>query len=117
MKNARIVEFGNSDKYGLLLKRFDSMGEDFAKEIVIKSKKITIQVTYPLSTEYEFVMESDNGFSREELYKGVFDAYQEVYKDADTENSYGIWGHSIGDLVLVNMTEIKKNVFGLGVDS
>lgn len=33
------------------------------------------------------------------------------------DGKFGIWGHDIGDLVLVDASVSKKNVISLGVDS
>ncbi len=34
-----------------------------------------------------------------------------------THGPHGIWGHSLGDLVLHTVSQVKGNLFDLGVDS
>jgi len=91
----------------------------FPDEIVIPMKTIKLKYTYPLDTVAIFLYSTlnDNGFTRRELAKIVCEGYQTIYDDDDSEGTYGIWGHGIGDLVLYEVSQIGKDVFEVKVDS
>lgn len=99
--------------------------------------KIRVRYDYPLSHDvtYEFEADTAAGFTRAHLAKKVAEGYQRIYREEDeavgdpgtvnpmmlnrasSVGPHGIWGHYIGDLVLHTVTQVKGNLFELGVDS
>lgn len=108
-------------------------------EIVIAEEKIKIKFSYPLSDTVVFEEKAPNGvagFTRYHLAKAICDRYRQIYDEEEassavpaanipgmlnrcqTDGKYGIWGHSIEDLLLVDVTFDKKTkTCSLGVDS
>lgn len=109
------------------------------KELVLPpNQEYTLVIDYPLSTPAKLVIKSgEKGLTRGKFVSLVRKYYQKVYDEEDkstkvpvtvgkrgpaynrdrTDGKYGIWGHLIGDLVLVDAEVNKKNVIRLGVDS
>ena len=113
----------------------DSDGAGIVKpnEKVIEETDITILFDYPLNNPTKLKFHSKNGFTRKKFWKVVHDGYTKIYaqeekddKDpgmipgmynrAPSQGRYGIWGHSIGDLYLVN-AECVRGIWHLGIDS
>lgn len=106
-------------------------------EIVIPMRKIIIIIDYPLENPVRFELnsKSDYGFDRAELAEKISLAYQKIYREeyeavgdpgtvtpfmfnrATSSGPYGIWGHYIDDLDLIEVEQIENNIFGLSVDS
>jgi hypothetical protein len=110
-------------------------------DIIIKEKKVTIIIDYPLKNEYHFDLESNNGFSRKMLLTEISNHYYKLYREEEetatiktlpmekrtianrneTNGKYGIWGHDIADLVLTDVyvykSEDDKIILRINVDS
>lgn len=85
------------------------------KEIVLKQNDYTLVIEYPLTNPYkEQILVGKKGMTRRELVNIIVAAYKKVYASGDT---YGIWGHYIGDLMLASAEVDCKNIITLGVDS
>ncbi|MBP7508545.1 MAG: hypothetical protein KA807_12025 [Prolixibacteraceae bacterium] len=90
-------------------------------EIVIKETSVKIIIDYPLTTPYEFSLESSKGFTRALLLSEISKHYYKIYNEEEesatiktipinerttmynrnqTNGKYGIWGHDIADLDL-----------------
>lgn len=70
-------------------------------EKVISDNKIKIIIKYPLKQAFEFLFESNDGFTRMELLQLIGATYKHIYKaEQTTKPIYGIFGHSIGELFL-----------------
>jgi hypothetical protein len=99
-------------------------------EIIIPNKQIKIVIDYPLTNQYEFIIKSDNGFTRgqllSEIGKHYYSLYEEEEKTAttktipldkrttmynrnETNGKYGIWGHDIADLDLSGISVYKNS--------
>ena len=107
------------------------------KEVVLPpNKEYILKIDYPLSTPAKFKVSSGkNGITRGKLVALIRKYYQKVYEIEDsstkikpkmipnmlnrdfTDGKFGIWGHVIGDLVLVDAEISKEGVITLGVDS
>jgi len=104
-----------------------------ADDVVIPGRRrIWFGVSYPLRQEYIFQLQGDvqgGGFTRRRVAAGVAELYQYIYeaesesaavlnRGVTTEGRYGIYGHSLEDLVLHTVEyEAHRDVFTLGVDS
>ena len=89
-------------------------------DIVIDTKKPPkLEIDYPLTQP--FVIQLDKSkWTRYEIAKKIGQLYQQIYKEElqGPEKKYGIYGHSLGDLVLVLIKyNKKKNLLTLSVDS
>ena len=89
-------------------------------DIVIKTKTPPkLEIDYPLNNPY--IKQLDKCvWTRLEIAKMVAETYQKIYKEEleGTEKKYGIYGHSIEDLVLTTVIyNSKKNIITLTVDS
>src|SRR5439155_1372590 len=94
-------------------------------EIVILDNRIKIAFSYPLNDEFFFDFYSDGGFKRKQLVELIAQTYKKIYQEEDetikeqkvipvetrmekggllnrnqSDGTYGIWGHDIGDLWL-----------------
>jgi hypothetical protein len=107
------------------------------KEMVLKpNQEYTLVISYPLHNPAKFTFYTHfQGMTRAKLVALIRKYYKKVYAEEDksvgkktdcipgmfnrdtSNGKYGIWGHHIGDLVLVNAKVSKKNVITLGVDS
>ena len=109
-----------------------------AEQVVIPRASIRVAVDYPLADEHVFALNSGDsaGFRRGELALKITQLYQRIYAEEErssaepagtipglynrtrTEGTYGIWGHGLGDLVLVDVYhQPDRDVWGLSVDS
>lgn len=82
--------------------------------ILPKGLIFTLVIDYPVHTSAKFKIACKKPMSRADLVRVIRAKYRHVYK---YENKYGVWGHYLGDLVLVNATLTKKGEMYLGVDS
>jgi hypothetical protein len=112
------------------------------EKIVIKQSLIKIIIDYPLTSQYEFTLTSNEGFSREQLLLEISNHYYKVFEEEEnsatikttpidkrttmynrnqTNGKYGIWGHDIADLVLssINVYKTKNGeiILTLGIES
>lgn len=99
-------------------------------KVVITESRIKIVIDYPLTNEYKFVLESKNGFTRQQLLKEISKSYYKIFEEEEntatiktipaakrtktynrnqTNGKYGIWGHDIADLVLANILVYKTD--------
>ncbi len=95
------------------------------KERVIKSKKITIVFSYPLSTVVRFEYENKKGFTRMDLFKYIYEGYKKIYEGEEKEvgnpgtytyamnrkkshGKYGICNHYIEDLLIERVSYSPK---------
>jgi len=87
------------------------------EEHIIPSEKITIEFSYPLSTDVSFEYTQKGGFTRMDLFRCIYEGYKTIY-DAEeeavgdpgayerllnrrrSEGPYGIWGHYLCDLII-----------------
>lgn len=106
------------------------------KEIVLPSEKeYTLIIDYPLKNAAKFKIKTGKrGFTRSKLVATVIKYYKKVYQIEDstsnilpgkipgmlnrniTNGMFGIWGHDIGDLILVDCLVSRGKIY-LGVDS
>ena len=113
-------------------------------EKVIEDDDITINFDYPLSHTVKKDFQSDDGFTRHELWQAIHDGYTKIYDEEDTavgdpgtigENSlstssaskminrsesqgpHGIWGHYIGDLFIEGVVEKAISEYDLTMGS
>lgn len=91
------------------------------KEVVLApNKTFTLVIDYPTSTPYKAKIKTGKkGLSRIKLTEVICKHYRKMYAEEDesSDSKYGIWGHSIGDLVLVDADIDAKGNITLGVDS
>lgn len=92
-----------------------------ADEIVIREKKVSLIIDYPLNNPANIELTSNIGFSRKDLILAISSNYHKIYDDEEasaktktipyekrtglinrnqTDGKYGIWGHDIADLDL-----------------
>ena len=112
-------------------------------DIIIKNKKATIIVRYPIKDFVTFNISSKNekGFTLKDVVENVSNIYKKIYKEeletttevepksnkgvnvlnrSRTNGKYGIWGHDIEDLVLESVLVYTKNdlvSIELGIES
>lgn len=85
-------------------------------EIVTKRQEITIRITYPLTIHYSKTFSRPQGWTTGALFQAVKSMYRHVYRFAETANDYGVWGHSLDDLVFVDISGDFDDL-RVGVDS
>jgi len=96
--------------------------------VIIKDKKIKLELNYPLSQSFFFEFENENGFTIHDLIKLTRITYRQIYAEENetsqlkvlpmgeriikqrgllnrnkTNGKYGIYGHDINDLIIVTM--------------
>jgi hypothetical protein len=108
-------------------------------EVVLKANKTyKLIISYPVSTPYTVdINTGKKGLTRIKVIDLICKHYRKMYAEEDGSSSmgdpghipgmlnrnisdgkYGIWGHDIGDLCLVNMyVNDNKKTIELGVDS
>ena len=116
---------------------YENDGKINYKDIVLPpNQQFVLKIDYPLTESAIFKFNSSHkGITRHQLSEKIRKCYKKVYEDEDksvghktshikgmlnrdfSDGKYGIWGHDIGDLVLVNADISKKNVITLCVDS
>lgn len=103
-----------------------------ANEIVIKEKKVTLIIDYPLTNVAFIEISNPNGFTRKDLILEISKHYNQIYNEEEataktktvpldkrsglinrnqTNGKYGIWGHDLSDLDLSTI-EIHKSKEG-----
>jgi hypothetical protein len=98
------------------------------EEIVHSGEKvIKIKFDYPLSTEVIMDFENPRGskdWTRKEIFSAIRKGYNEIYYledmalDSDKKvTPFGIWGHSIYDLVIESVHMNKKGILVLDIGS
>lgn len=107
------------------------------KEIVLEPDTYyMLVISYPLSTPAKFKINSGKrGISRGKLVSLICKYYHKIYEIEDgstkikpskipgmynrniTDGKFGIWGHDIGDLILVDGEVSNNHMITLGVDS
>jgi hypothetical protein len=100
-------------------------------EKVIDENKVTLIIDYPLNHPYKGELRSNNGFTRLSLIKEISQIYHQIYIEEETtatvktlpmskrkiynrnetNGTYGIWGHDLGDLVLSDI-QVYRNSAG-----
>ena len=118
------------------IKSFAKYAKSEDEIILPGNTNYVLVIDYPLKNPYikEFKT-SKNGMSRKEFVKLVVDSYNDIYdteersskikaKNIDgmmnritTVGTYGIWRHSLDDLILHTLHLKDDNVIELGVDS
>jgi hypothetical protein len=88
---------------------------------------IKIKFDYPLSTEVIMDFENPRGskdWTRKEIFSAIRKGYNEIYYledmalDSDKKvTPFGIWGHSIYDLVIESVHMNKKGILVLDIGS
>jgi hypothetical protein len=94
-----------------------------------------LTITYPLKRNAIITVNETGPITRAQFAKIIFDAYARIYREEDestatpaahipnmlnrnqTDGKYGIWGHDIGDLVLVAAYKHDDGTYHLNVDS
>ena len=99
------------------------------EEVVIERDCVSVIFSYPLRDSHEFELKAQDGeITREMLVDFICETYKKIYQDEaaslvkpastidermerggllnreETDGTYGIWGHDIGDLFLEGMT-------------
>ncbi|MBC5837640.1 hypothetical protein [Flavobacterium muglaense] len=115
---------------------------DKRDEIVIKDNQVKVVIDYPLTNQYDFVLQSAKGFTRGQLLIEISKHYYKLYAEEEqtatvktipinqrttmynrnqTNGKYGVWGHDIADLDLSEITVYKnkkgETVLLLGIES
>jgi hypothetical protein len=107
-------------------------------EIVVRQRQVEVEYTYPLTRPVRFTHTTSNpdGFSRREICEQIMQKYHDIFaeEEADaggdpgtipgmwnrqtTQGRYGIWGHSLDQLVLHTIIyHSDTNTCTLGIDS
>lgn len=135
--NATHIKSGEEYNYNEETENFDGKPEFDNNQVVLPpNKEYILVISYPLTNEAKFKIKSNkNGLTRTKLVSIIRKNYQKVYDIENgttkikpshlkqmfnrnsTDGTFGIWGHDIGDLVLVDASVSTKNVIRLGVDS
>lgn len=85
--------------------------------VVISDEQINIKFDYPLNKEVIFNFQKFGGFTLPDLVENIRSGYAKIYKEeeavasdpgniqgtlnrAESNGPYGIWGHTIRDLVI-----------------
>jgi hypothetical protein len=84
------------------------------KVFVKPNEMVTLIIDYPLSMPFSKIIKGGGkGLTGADIVDEVIKAYKIIYNNQDF---YGVWGHNMGDLVLVSI-ERKRNKIYVGVDS
>ncbi len=123
-KTSDVAEYPDGVMLGLPLDHAEKAIKKLVgkNDIVITQDTITLLIDYPLTRETRLKLNSKDGFTRAELLQTISQAYYrlfdeeeatatiktipakqrtDVYNRNQTNGKYGIWGHDIVDLVLV----------------
>lgn len=93
-------------------------------------KTVTIVFTYPLTREARLDFKSETGFTRAEIVECIRAGYRKIYTEdgarpaglpcwlAAPDSKWGIWGHDIGDLMIVRVdVDADTGIVELGINS
>ena len=83
-------------------------------ELIVARPVITIEFDYPLHNPTKLTFCRPTGFTRRDLIACVHKGYEKIYSNI---RKYGVWGHSMSDLVLVGMYRKSPGLYELGIDS
>jgi hypothetical protein len=107
-------------------------------DVVIHAPSIRIVADYPFSREFEFEVTPGDGrteFTRAAFARAVADLYKRIYDEEDetaggptpnmpgmlnrgrSKGTYGIWGHHIGDLLLLSVDKEADGRYSLEINS
>jgi hypothetical protein len=123
-KTNDLTEYPDGLMQGISLARPDKAIKklDGKNDIVIAQDTVTLLIDYPLTHECQIKINAKNGFTRAALVQAISKAYYQLFDEEDatatvktvpaakrtttynrnqTNGKYGIWGHDIADLVLV----------------
>mgnify|MGYP001562323541 CR=1 FL=1 len=119
------------DEYKKQITKYDPK-----EEILPKNTIFTLKIDYPLTIPFKKKFNtSTNLITRRQIINFIVKCYKQVYKEENSSSSrkesfipgmfnrmpsegkYGIWGHVLEDLVLVDMFINKNKIISLGVDS
>lgn len=96
-------------------KEYDIVDPD---KLVTRKNFVTIRYTYPLGADVDFTFKHKGGFTRKQLFRAIQRGYLKIYREqASGKRDYGIWGHSIGDLVLERVRMNGRGRVFLGIGS
>jgi hypothetical protein len=119
----------------------DEDNEEYAEtsmnpeEDILPAGKYTLKITYPLSNPYIQTIDSEVPIKRKSLVKLIAVAYRYIYivekqssevapalipgmlNRIQTNGTFGIWGHSLGDLMLHTVYVDEDNVITVECDS
>ena len=102
---------------------------------IVAPASIKIRFSYPLTRKITIIVNEPAPITRSRFAQIIFQQYAKIYQEEDestsitpgelpgmynrnhTNGKYGIWGHSIGDLDLVDATLSDSGVYNLAVDS
>lgn len=76
------------------IKELKDSNRDF---FISRRQSMRVVLDYPLSGTFEFKFNRYKGFRSSDIIDIISKAYHKVYSD---ESKYGVWGHSILDLVI-----------------
>jgi hypothetical protein len=119
----------------------DEDNEEYAEtsmnpeEDILPAGKYTLKITYPLSNPYIQMIDSEVPIKRKSLVELIAVAYRYIYivekqssevapalipgmlNRIQTNGTFGIWGHSLGDLMLHTVYVDEDNVITVECDS
>lgn len=102
--------------------------------ILPANQEYELKIDYPLDIPFIIKLSSGTkGLTRADVVNFVVDCYKKIYKEEEstktkpgkipgmynrntTNGKYGIWGHDLGDLMLVDL-DVNGNKLTVGVDS
>lgn len=103
------------------------------EEYVTRLQMLAVPIDYPLTNPTTVRITTDDlrGFTKRSFYLKVAEAYQRIYEEEgpapepegmllnrpETAGKYGIYGHELGDLVLVGASIAKSGAVELHVES
>ncbi len=88
---------------------------DPEKVVLPPNGEYTLIIDYPVNTPYTAKFKTGKmGMTRIKFAETVCEHYRKMYAEGD---KYGIWGHDIGDLILIDAELRKSGNITLGVDS
>ncbi|WP_342644762.1 hypothetical protein [Mucilaginibacter sp. CSA2-8R] len=143
-KTNNLAEYPDGLIPGLPLERAEKAMKKLSgkNETVITQDTITLLIDYPLTRETRLKVNSQDGFTRAELFQTISQAYYRlfdeeeasatvktipaaqrtaVYNRNQTNGKYGIWGHDIADLILmaadVYQTPQGEIILSLNIES
>jgi len=91
-------------------------GTDGKRYLDKEYSDLVFEIDYPLSTKVEVKIPKAKSIA--DILVPIADAYKNIiYKDADKENKYGVWGHGIQDLYFEGFTINENGVSELYIGS